>query len=169
LEKIVCNAPAAALPTSRWPPPRTSRPDVTTWHHDRQHWLHPYSVTPDVTWEKRSVSTCKPGMACHAIPKRLAAPTRSGQPRHPVPAGRATPRWLGKISCSAAGVLSPPPQYINRMYSCLSLSLSLSAVLPLDTRQYTSYSRIRHIVLFSVRNPTLHVRCRFLIFDYQGT
>jgi hypothetical protein len=32
-----CNAPAAAPPPPRWPPPRTSRPDVTTRRHDRQH------------------------------------------------------------------------------------------------------------------------------------
>ncbi len=41
-----CNAPAAPPPSSRWPPPLTSRPDVTTRRHDQHHWRHPHSVTP---------------------------------------------------------------------------------------------------------------------------
>ncbi|EFX68822.1 hypothetical protein DAPPUDRAFT_259574 [Daphnia pulex] len=77
-KRRLCNAPAAAPPSSRWPPPLTSRPDVTTRRHDRHRGRHHHSVTPDVTRELQGGSSSRVVPGWHSKSFQVGAASRSG-------------------------------------------------------------------------------------------
>jgi hypothetical protein len=127
-----CNAPAAAPPPPRWPPPRTSRPDVTTRRHDRQHWRHPHSVTPDVTREEA------PGQQVAHLPEsaQVGAASRSRLARTvgTTCRGKSFPVAVASRFKPSSADRSPLPN-INRLYTCPSLSYAAAlslAVSPWD-------------------------------------
>jgi hypothetical protein len=113
----VCNAPAVAPPSSRWPPPwrhdPTSRPAPLTSPPQRH---------PDVTREKRPVSTCRPGTTCRTDRERLATPTWTDRPRHP--------EMTREDELPGSSRAESSPHYINHLYAC-PLSLSYTAALSL--------------------------------------